>query len=346
MRYLSVCSGIEAATVAWGGLGWQPVAFSEIDPFPCAVLTHRHPNVPNWGDMTKFKEWPNAAIDLMVGGTPCQSFSVAGLRGGLADPRGNLALTYLAIADRYRPQWLVFENVPGLLSADRGEAFGSFLGALAELGYGFAYRVLDAQHVRTRDFPRAVPQRRRRLFVVAHIGDWRRAAAVLFDSESLRGNHQEIVEQGRDDPDDSDGPGAGCWWDGSDTSQTLDAVLHKKQALPEKNRFPAVLVPAWQQCDLCDEYICNLHHEHAFECECPSIDEWVEHDIFPYANTVLRYITPLEAERLQGFPDGWTDVPYRGKRAPDSPRYKAIGNSMAVNVMRWIGERIEAVKNS
>jgi DNA (cytosine-5)-methyltransferase 1 len=345
MRYLSVCSGIESASVAWHSLGWTPVAFSEIEPFPCALLAHHYPDVPNWGDLTKFQEWPDAAIDLLVGGTPCQSFSVAGLRKGLADPRGNLALTYLAVADRYRPEWLVFENVPGLLSADGGKAFGSFLGALAELGYGFAYRVLDAQHVRTRDFKGAVPQRRRRLFVVAHLGDWRRAAAVLFDSESLRRDSPEDRPESTEDADDSESTAFGTWWDGSDTSQTLDAVLHKKQAMPEKNRFPAVLVPAWQPCEMCDEFICNIHHEHAFECDCPPIDEWVEHDIFPYANTVLRYITPTEAERLQGFPDGWTDVPYRGKPAADGPRYKALGNSMAVNVMRWIGERIQEVSN-
>ncbi|CAB4187332.1 Dcm Site-specific DNA methylase [uncultured Caudovirales phage] len=181
MRYLSVCSGIEAASVAWHPLGWEPVAFSEIEKFPSAVLAHHYPGVPNWGDMTKFKEWPDATIDLLVGGTPCQSFSVAGLRKGLADPRGNLALTYLALADRYRPEWLVWENVPGVLSADNGEAFGAFLGGLGELGYGWAYRVLDAQYW-------GLAQRRKRVFVVASLGGWQRAAAVLFDSASLRGD--------------------------------------------------------------------------------------------------------------------------------------------------------------
>lgn len=174
--------------MAWHGLGWSPVAFSEIEPFPAAALAHHYPDVPNLGDMTRFQEWPDYAIDLLCGGTPCQSFSVAGLRKGLDDPRGNLALTYLAIADRYRPKWLVWENVPGVLSSNGGRDFGAFLGALGQLGYGFAYRVLDAQYVRTCEFPRAVPQRRRRVFVVGHLGDWRRAAAVLFDGESLRGN--------------------------------------------------------------------------------------------------------------------------------------------------------------
>jgi DNA (cytosine-5)-methyltransferase 1 len=182
MTYLSVCSGIEAATVAWEGLGWVPAAFSEIEPFPSAVLDHHFPRIPNLGDMTKYKEWNLARKpNLLVGGTPCQSFSVAGLRKGLDDPRGNLMLTFGAIADHLKVRWIVWENVPGVLSSNRGRDFGSFLALLGLLGYGFAYRVLDAQHF-------GVPQRRRRVFVVGHLGDWRPAAAVLFESESLLGN--------------------------------------------------------------------------------------------------------------------------------------------------------------
>lgn len=181
MNFLSVCSGIEAASVAWSPLGWKAVAFSEIEPFPCAVLAHHYPDTPNWGDMTKFKDWPDAAIDLLCGGTPCQSFSVAGLRKGLADPRGNLSLTFGAIAAKYRPSWLVWENVPGVLSSNEGRDFGSFLGLLGHLGYGFAYRVLDAQFF-------GVAQRRRRVFVVGCLGDWRSAAAVLFERHSLSGH--------------------------------------------------------------------------------------------------------------------------------------------------------------
>lgn len=226
MQYLSVCSGIEAASVAWDPLGWCASALAEIEPFPAHVLTHRQrasrpmfmpdpagtadakeeharraaikavhglpdPSpglVPNFGDLTRFKEWPDAIVDLLVGGTPCQSFSVAGLRKGLDDPRGNLALTYLAVADRYRPKWVVWENVPGVLSSNKGRDFGAFLGGLGQLGYGWAYRVLDAQFVRTRGLPRAVPQRRRRVFVVGYLGNWRAAAAVLFDRQSMRGD--------------------------------------------------------------------------------------------------------------------------------------------------------------
>ena len=181
MKYLSVCSGIEAASKAWEPIGWKPVAFSEIEPFPSAVLKHHWPEVPNLGDMSKYEQWniPSGSVDILVGGTPCQSFSVAGLRQGLKDPRGNLMLTYLAIAERLKPRWLVWENVPGVLSSNGGKDFGSFLGALGELGYEWAYRVLDAQWF-------GVAQRRRRVFVVAHFGKGSLAAKVLFESESVR----------------------------------------------------------------------------------------------------------------------------------------------------------------
>ena len=195
-RYGSVCSGIEAASVAWEPLGWRPAFFSEIDPFPRAVLAHRFPEVPCHGDFTTIGGGDYGAIDLLVGGTPCQSFSVAGLRGGLGDDRGNLALEYLRLADRKRPRWLVWENVPGVLSSNGGRDFGAILGGMVELGYGFAYRVLNAQYVRVDGLERAVPQRRRRVFVVGYLGDWRRAAAVLFERESLSGHPAPRREAG------------------------------------------------------------------------------------------------------------------------------------------------------
>jgi site-specific DNA-cytosine methylase len=201
-RYLSVCSGMEAASVAWHPLGWTPAGFSEIEPFPAAILAHRFPNTPNHGDLTQHHTWniEPGTVDLLVGGTPCQSFSVAGLRKGLADPRGNLALTFLALADRIKPRWIVWENVPGVLSSGGGRDFGSFLGALVELGYGFAYRVLDAQHF-------GVPQRRRRVFVVACAGDWRAPAEVLSLAEGLRG-HLEAGGKKRKGPAADAGAGA------------------------------------------------------------------------------------------------------------------------------------------
>lgn len=181
MRYLSLCSGIEAATVAWEPLGWKAAAYSEIEPFPCSLLKHYYPDVPNLGDMTEYKEWniDGESIDLVCGGTPCQSFSVAGLRKGMDDPRGSLVFAFLGVVNTIKPRWVVFENVTGLLSSGGGRDFGAFLGALAQLGYGWCYRVLDAQYF-------GVPQRRRRIFVVGYLGNWRGAAAVLFERESLR----------------------------------------------------------------------------------------------------------------------------------------------------------------
>jgi site-specific DNA-cytosine methylase len=189
LRYLSVCSGIEAASMAWESLGWQPAAFAEVEKFPSAVLTHHWPQVPNMGDMNNHEQWDLPAIDVLVGGTPCQSFSVAGLRKGLRDPRGGLMLTFLEIAQRRRPRWIVWENVPGVLSSHGGRDFGAFLGALGALGYGWAYRVLDAQWF-------GVAQRRRRVFVVANLGDGAAAAKVLFESESVRRNPAPSREAG------------------------------------------------------------------------------------------------------------------------------------------------------
>ncbi len=216
MRYLSVCSGIEAVSVAWGPLGWRPAMFAEIDPFCCWLLRSRYrasrpvympsPHdaptrkeakqraaairnivalpadgaVINVGDFTKIGAEDVGAIDLLAGGTPCQSFSIAGKRAGLDDPRGNLTIEFARLADRLRPLWLVWENVPGVLSIDDGRTFGAFLGMLVELGYGIAYRVLDAQFF-------GVPQRRRRVFVVGHLGNWRAAAAVFLEWYGLSG---------------------------------------------------------------------------------------------------------------------------------------------------------------
>ena len=227
MKYLSVCAGIEAATCAWHHMGWEPVAFSEIEKFPSAVLAHHYPSVPNWGDMTKFKEWPDANIDVLVGGTPCQSFSVAGLRKGLDDPRGNLMLTYLAIAQRYRPQWLVWENVPGVLSSEGERDFAALLRGLDELGYGWAYRVLDAQYF-------GVAQRRRRVFVVGYLGDWQRAAAVLFERHSLSGNPAPSRQARKGTAEGAaSGTRTGGW--PAEVSPTLNACFGSKQGLKDQH---------------------------------------------------------------------------------------------------------------
>ena len=174
--YGSVFSGIEAATVAWHRLAWQPAFFSEIDPFCCALLAHHYPGVANLGDINRHEDWPNATVDLIVGGSPCQDFSVAGRREGLGGARGRLTLVYLDVLRRLKPRWVVWENVPGVLSSHGGRDFGAFLGELGQLGYGWAYRVLDAQYVRVESHGRAVPQRRRRVILVGYLGDIRPAA--------------------------------------------------------------------------------------------------------------------------------------------------------------------------
>ena len=374
MNYGSVCSGVEAATVAWHPLGWEPQWFSEIEKFPSAVLAHHYPNVPNLGDMTEFKEWPDDPIDLLVGGTPCQSFSVAGLRQGLDDPRGNLMLTYLAIAERYQPRWLVWENVPGVLSSNGGRDFGTFLGALGQIGYGFAYRVLDAQYF-------GVAQRRRRVFVVGYLGDWRRAAAVLFERESLSGHpapsretRQEVAQcltRGvgqRYDPETETLPvtaGSLCARTGrsisaqdaqqghmvpiafgGDVARTLSA-RHDSSPCADRG-MDVVCVPLNTQLGLRGDDTSNSSREGVGigNNGDPSFTLQAAHSHAVISTSAVRRLTPRECERLQGFPDDYTLIPYRNRMAADGPRYKAMGNSMAVPVMRWIGERIQIVEGN
>ena len=388
MRFLSVCSGMEAASVAWEPLGWKAVGFSEIEPFPCAILAHRFPNTPNYGSLTEYQKWPvgPGTADVLVGGCPCQSFSVAGLRRGMQDPRGNLTLTYLGLADKVKPKWIVYENVPGLLSSNGGRDFGAFLGALEQLGYGWAYRVLDAQHF-------GVPQRRRRVFVVACLGTggWESAAKVLFEPESLCGDTAKGRKKGQGvaaDAQSGAGASGGCWWDGGQVSQTLDAVLAKGQTMPEKNRFPAVLQPfrkskrassatdseSWVEAgeantlnnfDLGDTRTTHavvspqVYENHAQDSRvngplnvAPTVAAkfGTGGGNVPLVGAMaVRRLTPTECMRLQGFPDNWANIPWKGKpegQAPDGPQYKAAGNSMAVPVMRWIGSRISLIELS
>ena len=453
MKYLSVCSGIEAASVAWKGLGWKAAGFSEIEKFPCEVLKYHFPTVPNFGDLTKHENWKieRGAIDVICGGTPCQSFSVAGLRAGMADPRGNLALTFLSLCDRLRPEWIIWENVPGVLSSNGGRDLGAFLGALGQLGYGTAYRILDAQYF-------GVAQRRRRIFVVANLTDWRRAAAVLFEPESLRGDSaprrakgqgatagpRRSVETvgticadshpgaytgqdaytGRLIPAPAPEPvvidraafnqGEGAQYPPRiETSEIMSALvargphavglsevshtltkrhdgsedgtgrgvpiiaapaplavgvdlfnnnttgsIHVPLRTAGGHGAPAVLVPppepqtvtiafkpgqsaAARSIGANTEIACTLeaggggNNKQAVAILTPAPA--------PAPAYAVRRLTPTECERLQGFPDGWTAIPFRGKPASDGPRYKAIGNSMAVPVMKWIGERIAIV---
>jgi DNA (cytosine-5)-methyltransferase 1 len=456
MRYGSVCSGIEAATVAWHSLGWVPSFFSEIEKFPREVLAHHYPDVPLHGDFTTISENQYGSIDLLVGGTPCQSFSVAGLRKGLDDERGNLSLEFIKLAQRERPRWVVWENVPGVLSSNGGKDFGSFLGALGEIGYGFAYRVLDAQYF-------GVAQRRRRVFVVGYLGDWRRAAAVLFERESLRGNPAPSREKGeKPAPAITAGPpfsrtgndrvecdayipsvagsldtqcGGGKLthqsannghlitarmrgfgdYDCDGTASTVKARDYKDatdlvaafqqntrdevryiggdgkiagalaasagmkqtnyiqiaipintmtvQGRPSDDLNPRMGLGIGEPSDPCPTI--TSAHSHAVAAF-PSNANSMAVAVDVYNQTIdgqtaatltkacggsntsgpkvmqssVRRLTPTECERLQGFPDGYTNIK---DKCPDGPRYKALGNSMAVPVMKWIGERIQMV---
>jgi DNA (cytosine-5)-methyltransferase 1 len=391
MRYASVCDGIGAAHVAWQPLGWECAWTSEIEPFPSAVVDERW-KLKNVGDMTKLTEEQlqhEGPISLLVGGTPCQSFSVAGLRKGLEDPRGNLALRFTQLVGVLRPTWVVWENVPGVLSSAGGRDFGTFLGALAELGYGFAYRILDAQWF-------GVAQRRRRVFVVAHARDWRCAAAVLFERESVFGDsptrgaerertalspalraqsnssHREDTQafvpqvspalKARDfkgPSSDGDGDGASLVpiafkanmstpSYGHDVSETLQAENQCAVAFDAYNQDLNSQVTqslrssagggAYDRCVMYDGY-----NQIANEDISPSVRIGRDSGDCLVLPMSVRRLTPRECERLQGFPDDYTLVTYRNKPAADGPRYKALGNSMAVPVMRWIGGRIASV---
>ena len=385
MKYGSVCSGVEAATVAWHGLGWEPQWFSEIEKFPSAVLAHHYPDVPNYGDMTAFKEWPDDrsnGVELIVGGPPCQDFSVAGQRRGMSvagnegGERANLTLKYLDLVAHFRPRWICYENVPGVLSSNRGRDFGSFLGALGQCGYGFAYRVLDAQFF-------GVPQRRRRVFVVGYLGDWRRAAAVLFERHSLQG-HSAPSRKAREETAETvttragSGGGGGLGTDEAcsgylqptwpaEIASTLNAAFGSKQGLEDQhiNSGAPLFVPD-SVGSLCARTGRSISVQDAEQAHLLPIafgaqnsaaqGDSVSTKVTPAVDksktpavaqaSAVRRLTPVECERLQGFPDDYTQILWRNKPAencPDGPRYKAMGNSMAVPVMRWIGERISMV---
>ena len=415
MKYGSVCSGIEAASKAWEPLGWKPAWFSEIEPFPSAVLAHHWPEVTNLGDMTKIADAVRAgdveAPDVLVGGTPCQAFSIAGLREGLSDDRGQLTLSYVELAnaidakrrERGEPEAIiVWENVPGVLSS-KDNAFGCFLAGLAgessELQPAggkwthagcvsgpervIAWRVLDAQFF-------GVAQRRRRVFVVASARKGFDPSAVLFELDSVRRDSaprretQKAVAAltargvGTCGADDNQAQaGHLIAFGGGNTAGHIDVAtsctahgirldfdtetfaVHGTQD-PDTNR------------ELAHTLGRNNGQENAIVTEPFTLairgrseGSTVEVRNDGTANALLtpnggragmgvgaigwgmqvRRLTPIECERLQGFPDNHTLIGWRGKDAdecPDGPRYKAIGNSMAVPVMRWIGERIAA----
>ena len=418
MIFGSVCSGIEAASVAWGPLGWEAAWLSEIEPFPSAVLAHHYPDVPNLGNMTALPErilsGEVEAPDLFCGGTPCQAFSVAGLRNSLDDARGNLSLTFVGIAnaiDKRRldaglvPAIIFWENVPGVLNT-KDNAFGCFLGALAgedaplepaggrwtNAGcvYGpqraVAWRVFDAQYF-------GVAQRRRRVFVVASARDDFDPAAVLFESEGVRRDTAPRREAGeRIAPCVTNGPpfcrtgnerveaeamvvaarmvafgeyqvdGTASAMKARDYKDATDLV-----ALPMNDVVGALCARDFKgvgsqyvdegktiPCGMAQPIVYERHDQDARLKEvsvAPTLhaksDNTCDLPVVLRPNMAVRRLMPVEAERLQGFPDGYTNIPWRGKtESPDGPRYKALGNSWAVPVVRWIGNRIQGELNA
>lgn len=394
MIYASVCSGVEAASLAWIPLGWKAAWFSEIEPFPCAVLKHRFPEVPNLRDMTKIKvetienetgklqRFKNESgadvvvpggVDLLVGGTPCQGFSVAGKQDGLDDPRSALCLAYCELLETMRPRWFVWENVPGVFCANQGEDFRAFLRKIDEIGYSCAWRVLDAQYVRVDGYPRAIPQRRRRVFVVGYFGsDFRCPAEVLFEPEIVfrttpprRSKGSGVARCLTASTGGASGKeqqctfvicNAGCMGgQGSKVAGIAYSDGHAptiKASYSGSNSVPDVLCVHGSQDPVTQPLnqsmsggIIGASNQEMFSQNANGLGVCVANTSSKVChNAFVRRLLPVECERLMGFPDNWTRIPWRGKpeeECPDSHRYKACGNSMCVNVMRWIGMRIE-----
>lgn len=416
MRYGSVCSGIEAASVAWGPLGWRPAFFAEIEPFPCAVLAHHHPDVPNLGDMTTINGADWRGVDVLVGGTPCQSFSIAGLRGSLSDARGNLSLAFVRLAHAIPALlWVVWENVPGVLNTD-DNAFGCFLAGLvgaddplrSPLERGrwpdagmvagprarAAWRVLDAQYF-------GLAQRRQRVFVVAGLGDGTDPAAVLFEPKGMRRDPAESAAARAETAGtlggvSADGgwrvgadeaaagqlvaayrtsPNSGAWetgdrvdalttgtdptshvvaYGGNRTSGARDvaSAVNAKGGSGRMDFETETFVVNARQDPLDTDgttYAVAVHENQHGELTLNDTAGSLKvaggkpGQGYPAAmvGTSIRRLAPVECARLQGFPDNYLDIPYRGKPAADGPKYKALGNSMAVPCMAWIGRRIQ-----
>ena len=294
MRGATVCTGIGGAEVAAGDLiDWR--FCSEIDPFANAVLAHRFPKLPNFGNLTEWRSWNHGKLDILCGGTPCQSFSAMGRRRGMADTRGNLALAFCDLARSARARWIVWENVDGVFTSNGGRDFAAFLGALVERGYSVAWRVLDVQLVRSRSFPRTLPQRRRRVFLVGHYGtDCRCAAEALLVA-----------------PPDCGDPAA--------------RATARSEVAPRDGRIAGAGKNGVAHCLRANAGIATN----------------VASDNILFDEPRPRKLTPLECERLMGFPDGWTDLPHFP--ATDDIRRRALGNAWGVNAAEWVLDRIAAV---
>ena len=362
MRYLSLFSGIEAASVAWGPLGWTPVGFAEIEPFPCSLLEHRFPGVPNLGDVAAITDAQIAAlgpIDLVVGGSPCQDLSVAGKRAGLKGARSSLFHEQVRIFDAARTfcgaRWLVWENVPGVFSTNGGRDFAVVVGTLAgcELavpvdGWGYEgvalgprglveWGVLDAQFF-------GVAQRRRRVFAVLDTGNWTNRGPVLLERESLRGNPPARGEAGQAAtgtlaalPRGAGGLGTDYECDGGLIPEIAWALQERDAKGADSSTEEGHLIPV-----AFSNTAGATRLGIAPTGEAPPITARNGDPGNVALGSRVRRLTPRECERLQGFHDDWTAVPHRGKPAADGPRYRALGNSMAVPCMAWIGRQISA----
>lgn len=403
MKYGSVCSGVEAASLAWMPLGWEPVFFSEVEPFPCAVLQQRFgatrpirpldpdeakddkdrklrtlwlksiknlPNtgvMPNLGDFTKIKESDyEGTIDLLVGGTPCQDLSTAGKREGFNGKRSHLAIDFVRLAYQLGCRWVVWENVLGVFSSNSGADFATLLSlftgckvGIPKQGFatsGFvcpsrrdrfavAWRVLDAQFTRVSGFPYAIPQRRRRVFLVGYFGDWRRPAEVLLEPKRMSWAYPQRIKVRERFAKDSERY--------FETTSTIRMRAGRrgggKGALVSENISNSLKTLNDQALVTFDDVYC-VSFDRGFGCP---VTKEVSQTLMAgfyrgciQKSTVRRFL-PVEYERLMGFPDDFTLISWNGKpekKCPDSPRFKACGNSMCVNCMRWIGEQIDRVE--
>ncbi len=299
----------------WVAWRWS----AEVDPLANTVLAARHPEIRNLGDVAKV-DWDEITrtepVDLMVFGSPCQSFSLAGKRRGMDDARGNMAVVALGVVQKVRPRWFIFENVPGLLSSAGGRNFAALLGQVEQCGYGWAYRTIDSRYF-------GLAQCRRRLFLIGYRspvgnpGDWRPAAAVLFDASCL----QQHSPTGRGTQ--------------SNTPGTTEEGIGERSTFSFQPRIgrcgrgrPSTVVPALAGSNAgatSDSRPCVVIFDHKAD------------------KSIVRRLTPRECERLQGFPDDYTLVPFQAKPLTDTQRYQLLGNSMPVPVIRWIGRRIATV---
>lgn len=306
MNYISVFSGVEAASVAWKDFGWHAIAFSEIDPFASAVLQYHYPTVPNLGDITKI-DWSYYAnsIDIIVGGSPCQSFSKIGLREGLAGESG-LMFEYIRCVRDVRPTYFIWENVIGAFSSEEGAAFGQLLTAMDELGYNLCWRVLDSKYF-------GVAQNRRRIWLVGSYGRDTRPAEILFDTVDVP---------------------AYC---GKSIGKSLAYTQHPNARLTYGVSNGAVSHAP--RSTFSGKIVFSEESYPTLTCR-----EMYVAQVDPDSRGWIGTLTPVEMERLQGFPDNYTRIPYRGKPAskcPMHPRFKAMGNSFCVPVAKWIGQRLK-----